>query len=123
MSNLMRHPDRRIVRVDRHVHARPRGGPRRERRARSRSGPTRPRSSLGAGYRYPQAGWIVLHIEGEPYERGYQHGRLMAPEIARFVEALAAYRSPKAPGDAWRRLGCWPTPCSCGSSTPSTSRR
>lgn len=57
---------------------------------------------LGAGYRYPQAGWTVLHIEGEPYERGYQHGRLMAPEIARFIEALAVYRSPKAPGDAWR---------------------
>src|SRR4051794_35059014 len=59
---------------------------------------------VGAGYRYPQAGWTVLHIEGEPYERGYQHGRLMAPEIARFVEALAAYRSPKAPGDAWRAV-------------------
>ena len=36
----------------------------------------------GRGCRYPQAGWIVLHIEGEPYERGYQHGRLLAPEIA-----------------------------------------
>ena len=59
---------------------------------------------FGAGYRYPQAGWIVLHIEGEPYERGYQHGRLLAPEIARFVEALAAYRSPKAPADAWRTV-------------------
>jgi len=58
----------------------------------------------GAGYRYPQAGWIVLHIEGEPYERGYQHGRLMAPEIGRFVSALAAYRSAKAPADAWRDL-------------------
>src|SRR5262245_13693209 len=58
----------------------------------------------GTGYRYPQAGWTVLHIEGEPYERGYQHGRLMAPEIARFVEALAAYRSPKAPADAWRAV-------------------
>ncbi len=29
---------------------------------------------FGAGYRYPQAGWVVLHIEGEPYERGVQHG-------------------------------------------------
>src|SRR5262249_61581170 len=35
----------------------------------------------GPAYRYPQAGWIVLHVEGQPYERGYQHGRLMAPEI------------------------------------------
>ena len=36
----------------------------------------------GKGYRYPQAGWIVLHIEGEPYERGEQHGRLLAPVMA-----------------------------------------
>ena len=28
----------------------------------------------GKGYRYNQAGWIVVHIEGEPYERGVQHG-------------------------------------------------
>ncbi|HDQ15751.1 MAG TPA: hypothetical protein ENN45_01680, partial [Bacteroidetes bacterium] len=26
-------------------------------------------------------GWIYLYIEGEPYERGYQHGYLLAPEI------------------------------------------
>jgi hypothetical protein len=58
----------------------------------------------GPGYRYPQAGWIVLHIEGEPYERGYQHGRLMAPEIARFIPELARYRSTRAPADAWRDL-------------------
>ena len=59
---------------------------------------------FGPGYRYPQAGWIVLHIEGEPYERGYQHGRLMAPEIARFVGEIARYRSRKAPVDGWRDL-------------------
>ena len=59
---------------------------------------------FGAGYRYPQAGWIVLHIEGEPYERGYQHGRLMAPEIARLVGEIARYRSSKAPVDAWQGL-------------------
>ena len=56
----------------------------------------------GPAYRYPRAGWIVLHIEGEPYERGYQHGRLLAPEIADYVKALATKRSPKAPADAWR---------------------
>ncbi len=39
----------------------------------------------GRGYRYPQAGWIVLHIDGEPYDRGVQHGRLLAPEIVAFV--------------------------------------
>ncbi len=59
---------------------------------------------FGPGYRYPQAGWIVVHIEGEPYERGYQHGRLMAPEIARFVGEIARYKSTKAPTDAWDDL-------------------
>jgi hypothetical protein len=59
---------------------------------------------FGAGYRYPQAGWIVLHIEGTPYERGFQHGRLMAPEIAGFIRALAEYRSTRAPADAWNDL-------------------
>lgn len=33
------------------------------------------------GYRYNVNGWIYLYIEGEPYERGYQHGYLLAPEI------------------------------------------
>jgi hypothetical protein len=56
----------------------------------------------GPAYRYPQAGWIVLHIEGEPYERGYQHGRLLAPEIAAYVHCSAATQSSKAPADGWK---------------------
>jgi hypothetical protein len=58
----------------------------------------------GPAYRYPQAGWIVLHIEGEPYERGYQHGKLMAHEIADMVKSLATFRSPRAPADGWRDM-------------------
>ncbi|MCX6664104.1 MAG: PQQ-binding-like beta-propeller repeat protein [Euryarchaeota archaeon] len=34
------------------------------------------------GYRYNIQGWIYLHIEGKPYDRGYQHGYLLADEIA-----------------------------------------
>jgi hypothetical protein len=56
----------------------------------------------GPAYRYPQAGWIVLHVEGEPYERGYQHGRLLAPEIAGYVRCFAAMQSPKAPSEGWK---------------------
>lgn len=56
----------------------------------------------GAGYRYPQAGWIVLHIEGAPYDRGYQHGELMAAEIVDYIEALADIKSKDSPADAWR---------------------
>ena len=33
------------------------------------------------GYRYNIQGWIYLHIEGDPHERGYQHGYLLANEI------------------------------------------
>ncbi|HJZ54880.1 MAG TPA: C45 family peptidase [Gemmataceae bacterium] len=59
---------------------------------------------FGPAYRYPQAGWVVLHIEGEPYARGYQHGRLLAPEIAAHVRALAAQAGPKAPAESWRHV-------------------
>jgi hypothetical protein len=56
----------------------------------------------GPAYRYPQAGWIVLHIEGEPYARGCQHGRLMADEIAAHIRCFASVQSSKAPADAWK---------------------
>ncbi|MCK9631230.1 MAG: phospholipase B family protein [Methanoregula sp.] len=36
----------------------------------------------GKGYRFEKDGWTYLHIEGAPYERGYQHGYLMASELA-----------------------------------------
>jgi hypothetical protein len=55
----------------------------------------------GPAYRFPQAGWIVVHIEGEPYERGYQHGRLLAAEIAGYLRCFAAVRGSKAPAEAW----------------------
>jgi hypothetical protein len=46
--------------------------------------------TFGPAYRYPAAGWIYLHIEGQPYERGYQHGRLMAREIPEYLARCAA---------------------------------
>jgi len=33
------------------------------------------------GYRYNIQGWVYIHIEGEPYERGYQYGHLASAEI------------------------------------------
>src|SRR5262245_21517988 len=56
----------------------------------------------GKGYRYNQAGWIVLHIEGEPYERGVQHGRLLAPELDAHVRCYAATLGDKGPAASWR---------------------
>jgi len=50
---------------------------------------------FGPGHRHPQAGWIVLHIEGSPSERGVQHGRLMAADIVAYLKCLAATAAPK----------------------------
>ncbi len=36
----------------------------------------------GAFRRPPQNGWTFVHLEGSPYDIGYQHGYLLAPEIA-----------------------------------------
>ncbi|HVX15212.1 MAG TPA: C45 family autoproteolytic acyltransferase/hydrolase [Pirellulales bacterium] len=58
----------------------------------------------GPAYRYPQAGWIVLHIEGGPYDRGYQHGELLADEIVDYMLALADMKSEDNSADAWRDM-------------------
>ena len=55
----------------------------------------------GAGWRYPQAGWTVVHIEGAPRERGLQHGHLLAAEIAAYIRALSEFWGPTAPAAAW----------------------
>ena len=47
------------------------------------------RDLLAKGYRQDQNGWIFLHIEGEPFERGFQRGYLTAKEIDEFLRTLA----------------------------------
>jgi len=49
------------------------------------SGPVTP---YGNGYRFEKNGWIYLHIEGEPRERGFQHGYLVAPEFKEILRSL-----------------------------------
>lgn len=39
------------------------------------------RSSPMGGSRYNIQGWVYVHINGEPYDRGYQYGYLIADEI------------------------------------------
>ena len=56
--------------------------------------------TFGPAYRYPSAGLIYLHIEGQPYERGYQHGHLMAREIPEYLERCAAVLGAK---EQWRQ--------------------
>ena len=58
--------------------------------------------TFGPAYRYPAAGWIYLHIEGEPYERGYQHGHLMAREIPEYLERCAGVLGSKDHWDDYR---------------------
>jgi hypothetical protein len=58
----------------------------------------------GKGYRYPQQGWIVLHVEGQPYERGYQQGRLLASEIEGYLRCFAAVMNSKAPEESWKSV-------------------
>src|SRR5262245_7472131 len=57
---------------------------------------------FGPAYRFPQAGWTVLHIEGEPYDRGFQHGKLMSAEIASHLKCFAQTLSPKSASDDWQ---------------------
>jgi hypothetical protein len=42
----------------------------------------------GAGFRCELGGWIYLHIEGGPYDRGWQHGFLLADEIRAALRSI-----------------------------------
>ena len=57
--------------------------------------------TFGPAYRYPAAGWIYLHIEGKPFERGYQHGHLMAKEIVQYMERCAADLDSRGKKQSW----------------------
>ncbi len=45
---------------------------------------------LSRAERHDKAGWIYVHVEGEPRERGFQHGYLLAKEIAEGIRVTAA---------------------------------
>lgn len=45
---------------------------------------------LAKANRHEKAGWIYLHIEGGPRERGFQHGYLLAKEIAECLRVRRA---------------------------------
>ena len=42
----------------------------------------------GKGYRFEENGWIFIHIEGDPYERGYQHGYLSTAELQEILRTV-----------------------------------
>jgi hypothetical protein len=46
---------------------------------------------LEKAYRFQQAGWTYVHLEGSPSDIGYQHGYLLAAEIQDAFEAVKLY--------------------------------
>jgi hypothetical protein len=44
---------------------------------------------LAKSYRFERDGWIYVHLEGSPHDIGYQHGYLLAPEIADAYSAVS----------------------------------
>jgi len=58
-------------------------------------------TTFGPAYRYPTGGWIYLHIEGKPYERGYQHGHLMAKEVVQYMKRCAADLDSRGKNQSW----------------------
>lgn len=44
---------------------------------------------LAGAYRFERGGWVYVHLEGSPDRVGFQHGYLLAPEIA---DAFAAIK-------------------------------
>ncbi|MEW6363533.1 MAG: C45 family autoproteolytic acyltransferase/hydrolase [Acidobacteriota bacterium] len=56
------------------------------------------------GFRFDDKGWIFVHIEGDPYRRGYQLGYLVADEIATYITKLATAENTKDPSAGWQSL-------------------
>jgi hypothetical protein len=48
-------------------------------------------SRLDGSYRFERDGWIFVHLEGSPEQIGYQHGSLLASEIADFLRVIKPY--------------------------------
>ncbi len=46
---------------------------------------------LRAAERHERAGWVYLHVEGGPRQRGFQHGYLLATEIAECLRVVQAH--------------------------------
>ncbi|MCK4762419.1 MAG: hypothetical protein KAW12_09500, partial [Candidatus Aminicenantes bacterium] len=61
-------------------------------------------SWFGPAYRYDDKGWIFVHIEGKPYQRGYQYGYLLAEEIVSYIEKLAYEEDHDRPDRGWDQL-------------------
>jgi hypothetical protein len=45
-------------------------------------------AALSKAYRFERDGWIYVHLEGSPHDIGFQHGALLANEIANAFAAI-----------------------------------
>jgi hypothetical protein len=61
------------------------------------------------GYRLEKGGWTYVHLEGTPSEIGYQHGRLLATEIADMVKVfkLESTHDTKRDWEFYRKASRW----------------
>jgi hypothetical protein len=55
-------------------------------------------------FRFEEKGWIFIHIEGDPYNRGFQYGYLTANDIKTFINKLAINVNRAEPTLGWRNL-------------------
>jgi hypothetical protein len=59
-------------------------------------------ASLKGAFRKPaENGWIFVHLEGKPFDIGYQHGYLLAPEI-QDAEKVVALEQTRENGKDWK---------------------
>jgi len=59
---------------------------------------------FGPAFRYTDKGWTFVHIEGKPYQRGFQYGHLLAKEIAAYMEKLSVRQNTDNPKAGWQEL-------------------
>ncbi|MCE1189384.1 MAG: C45 family autoproteolytic acyltransferase/hydrolase [Ignavibacteria bacterium] len=55
----------------------------------------------GKAFRFEDRGWINIHIEGKPFERGIQYGYLAANEIKDFITKFSTQKQKDNPQAAW----------------------
>ena len=70
---------------------------------------------LKGAYRVEKSGWIFVHLEGSPFQIGFQHGYLLADNLnVSWSAAIHVYWSEKEFGDWWyvardiARIYVWP---------------
>lgn len=58
----------------------------------------------GDAFRFEDKGWVFVHIEGEPYQRGYQYGYLVADEMKEFINKLGVKKNTASPQAGWNEI-------------------